>query len=358
MLTPRRRVEIALDGGRADKVPFTAYENNIPQCAVERALRNRGLCVCVRSAPVTRGGSPNVKTEDHTYTDEKGRRVTRTVYETPVGSVSTLTENAGYTIWRHERMFKTPDDYKVIRFLIEDQQVEAAYDRFLQAQAAYGEDGVFRANIGLEPLQTLISGGYLDMQTFCVEWMMNRDEILRLYRAVVEQRRRMYRLIAESPVGHANYGGNVTPEIVGPDMYREYYLPHYREAAEEFRKTGTKLGSHYDANCGVLRELIAEAPLDYIEAFTPAPDTDMSLADARAAWPDKVLWINFPSSVHLKPDSDVRAAALDLLDQAGRPDGLIFGITETVPEDRWQGSFTAIMDGLEHHAAQHPDLYA
>jgi len=28
--------------------------------------------------------------------------------------------------------------------------------------------------------------------------------------------------------------------------------------------------------------------LDYIEAFTPAPDTDMTLAAARKAWPDKV----------------------------------------------------------------------
>ena len=58
-----------------------------------------------------------------------------------------------------------------------------------------------------------------------------------------------------------------------------------------------------------LSKAIAGTALDYIEAFTPAPDTDMTLAEARAAWPDKVLWINFPSSVHLKPNAEVEQTA-------------------------------------------------
>jgi len=34
------------------------------------------------------------------------------------------------------------------------------------------------------------------------------------------------------------------------------------------------------------------------------------------------------------------------------------GITEDVPEHRWRDSFAAIMDGLDRHAADRPDLYA
>jgi hypothetical protein len=83
----------------------------------------------------------------------------------------------------------------------------------------------------------------------------------------------------------------------------------------------------------------------------------MTLGQARAAWPDKVLWINFPSSLHLSPDAEVEQATVDLLNQLTTIDGLIVGITEDIPEWRWQGSCRAIMDGLERHARERPELY-
>jgi len=107
----------------------------------------------------------------------------------------------------------------------------------------------------------------------------------------------------------------------------------------------------------LLAEAIGGTDLDYIEAFTPAPDTDMSVREAREAWPDKVLWLNFPSSVHLRSDAEVERVTVDLLEQAGTPDGLIMGVTEDMPPNRWQGSCTAIMDGLERHARGHAGLY-
>ena len=129
-------------------------------------------------------------------------------------------------------------------------------------------------------------------------------------------------------------------------------MPHYDEAAEIMHKHGKLIGCHFDANCKLLAGAIAGTQLDYIEAFTPAPDTDMSLAEARQAWPGKVLWLNFPSSIHLKSDAEVEAATVSLLEEAGAYDGLLVGITENVPQDRWQGSLTSIMNGLTRHAAE------
>ena len=322
-MTPAERVEIALRGGHADKVPFTIYECMIPQCTVERNLRNRGLCILQRK-PVFRTYQPNVKITQQTYW-ENGRQFIRTIHETPVGSVSTLVEPAGFTSWRHERMFKQPEDYKAILFLLQDERYEPAYEFFADAQQAAGPDAYFRAGIGLEPLQTLISGEIMGMEDFCIEWMDRRDEVLRLYEAIVENRRRIYPIVAASPASHANYGGNVVPEVIGLDTFRKYYVPHYNEAAEILHKHGKLTGCHYDANCKLLAEAINGTALDYIEAFTPAPDTDMTLREARAAWPDKVLWLNFPSSVHLRSDAEVERVTVDLLEQAGRPDGLING---------------------------------
>ncbi len=352
-MTPRERVLKALRFERVDRVPFTVYGS--PQSAVERALRNRGMCL-VRGLDVFRARRPDVK-ESHHYYEENGKRLLRIVFETPVGTLTMLKEPAGFTTWIHERMWKSPDDYKAIRFFLENQQYEPCYDEFVAGARDLGDDSFPRTHIGPEPLQEFVSGDFLKMEDFCIEWMDRRDEILKLYEIVARKRREVYRLIADSPALVVQYGGNVVPEIIGPEAFEKYYLPHYAEAWEALHPKGKLLASHLDANCGILRGLIARSKLDIIEAFTPAPTTDMTLAEARAAWPDKVLWLNFPSQVHLKPDTEVERATVGLLDEVPRVEGILMGITETVPADRWQGSFTAIMDGLERHAREKPRLY-
>lgn len=355
-LTPRARVERVLRGGHADRVPFTMYESKVPHCEAERVLRNRGMCIVSRTS-VVRRHHPHVR-EKEIRSVENGKTVWRRFYETAAGTLTTLVEPAEFTTWTHEYMFKSPADYRAIGAYLADEQVEADYAPFAAAEKAFGGDAIFRAGLGLEPLQALISGGIIGTQQFCVEWMDNRDEILKLYDILVEKRRQVYPLVAASPALHANYGGNVTPEIIGLETFERYYVPHYNEAAEIMHRHGKLIGCHFDANCRLLSKAIAGTALDYIEAFTPSPDTDLTLAEARQAWPDKVLWLNFPSSVHLRPDAEVESTAYDLMEQAGRPDGVLMGITEDIPATRWQASCGAIMDGLDRHAAAYPALYA
>jgi hypothetical protein len=299
---------------------------------------------------------PNVKVTEHVYWNGPHRMV-RTVYETPAGTLLTLSESVGFTTWFHERMFKSEDDYEALLFLIQDEQYEPCYDDFSRTQNAFGEDAIFRADLDLEPLQELISGIKFGTEAFCEEWLENRDEILHLYDAIVANRRKVYKIIAESPTLLTNYGGNVVPEVIGLDAFEKYYVPNYNEAADIMHKHGKMIGSHLDANCRLFADAVAKCDLDYIEAFTPAPDTDMTLAEARAAWPDKLLWLNFPSSLHLKTDVEVEQAAFDLLDEPDDTSGIIMGITEDMPEDRWQGSMTAIMDGLDRHYNERPEKY-
>ena len=355
-MTPRQRVEIALRGGHADRVPFTMYENKVPQCVAERTMRERGMCIVQRNYPVFRTHTPNVKQRQEVFWRD-GTRLVRTWYETPAGTVTTLDEPAGFTTWHHERMLKTADDYKVIRFIIEDEQYEACHEVFAKAEAALGEDFILRAGFGYEPLQALISTNLIGMERFCFEWMDNRDEILRLYEAVVANRRKVYSLVAQSPASHANYGGNVVPEVIGLDAFERYFVPHYNEAAEVMHRHGKLIGCHFDANTRLIAKAIAGTALDYIEALTPAPGSDMTPAAARAAWPDKVLWLNFPSAVHLSPDAVVEETAFNLVNELDSIDGLIMGLTEDVPEDRWRSSCPAIMDGLDRHAKERPELY-
>ena len=355
-LTPRKRVEIALRGGHADVVPFTVYEYKLPQCELERKLRNRGLCIVERRAPVYKTHRPNCRMTQEVYWEDD-KRFTRTHWETPGGTLTMLYEAADFTSWAHGKMFKTPDDYKAILALIRDECYEPCYDEFVRRERECGEDAILRVGFGSEPLQALISGNIMKMEDFCIQWMDNRDEILKLYDAIVENRRKVYPLVAESPALHANYGGNVVSEIVSPEIFEKYYAPNYNEAAEVMHSRGKLIGSHFDDDCRNLAKVIGETDLDYIEAFTPAPETDMTLAEARAAWPDKVLWINFSSSVHLRSDEKVETFTVEMLSELDSVDGLLVGITEDMPPERHLNSCRAIMDGLARHAKENATLY-
>ncbi len=251
-------------------------------------------------------------------------------------------------------MWKSPDDYKTLLFLIRDELYEPNYEPYAVAERASGGDAIFRAQIGLEPLQQLISGQFMKTEDFCIEWMERRDELLKLYEAMVEKRREIYPIVAESPASHANYGGNVVPEIIGLETFEKYYVPHYNEAAEIFHKRGKLIGCHLDANCRLFAGAIRDTGLDYIEAFTPAPDTDMTLAEARAAWPEKILWLNFPSSIHIRPPEEIVQVTEEMIRSLPSSQSIIMGITEDIPSNMWQASCTAIMDGLDRAAVETP----
>jgi hypothetical protein len=198
-----------------------------------------------------------------------------------------------------------------------------------------------RGGLGYSPLQAIIYN-IVGVETFCFEWAERRAEVLQLYEALWEKDRRCYEVAAASPHSVVQYCGNVSPEIVGRERFAEYILPCYEEFAEVLHRHNKQLLVHLDANCRLLGDLIAGSGIDIVEAYTPAPDTDLTLAEARALWPDKVLWINFPSSVHLSSDEVVYETTRQLIAENGGDPKFLIGITEDVPEHRWQGSFQAI----------------
>lgn len=339
-MTPRQRVEAVLRGEMPDHVPFTVYECMLPQCTAERWLRNDGTCIVVRTIPVVATATPNVRTEHHSYTED-GVSYSRTDYHTPVGDLFTISRPAGFTSWHVKKLFQRPEDYKPILFLLRDHQFGPNYEAFARAEQAYGEDGLFRGGIGATPLhQIMIS--MMGVETFAVEWAERRDEVMKLYDALVDNLRQVYPLVAASPALSFNFGGNETGDVMGRERFIQYVLPHYQEAAEHLHPKGKLLGAHLDGNNRVWADVVARSPLDYIEAFTPAPDTDLSMAEARALWPDKVLWINFPSSVHNSPVETVEETTRRLLRDVAPGDRFLVGITEDVPEHRWRENFLAI----------------
>jgi len=340
-MTPRERVDAALCGEMPDAVPFTVYECMLPKSEAERQLRNEGLCIVERSS-VFKTVYSEVSVERTLFTADDGDERIRTVVKTPEGTLTAIDKPAGFTSWHEKRLFSSPNDYEPLECMIRDRTYVPDYERFAELQELMGDDASVRGQIGYSPLQEIIYG-LMGVMEFAVQWGENRDRVMRLYDALVEDRRKIYEVVAHSPAHTVNYGGNVSPEVVGLDRFERMIMPHYEEAAEVLHQHGKLMGVHFDANTKLLAPAIARSKMDYVEAFTPYPDCDMTVAEAREAWPDKTLWINFPSSVHLQSIQNIEDMTRHLLREAAPGNRFIIGITEDLPPGRWRENYAAIL---------------
>jgi hypothetical protein len=335
-LTQRQRIRAALRGDTADRVPFSIYWLMFPRGEAERRLRNQGLAVVERTRPY-RTEMPHVQViTQESY--ENGVPTQRETLRTPVGEVYAtrkLDPNYGTSWWRI--------DYYVKEFVARDIVYKPNYEAFLLAQERWGEDGYVIGNTEKTPMGKLLYE-WLGPERFALDLYDRPDALLSLYWLLREKQREMYRVCAASPAELAIYGGNIHQDMIGLKRFREYYLPCLDDFADQMHERGKLSACHFDAPMRSLVQAVAESKMDVVEAFTPAPTCDVTVAQARAAWVDKVLWINFPSSVLIEPHERVREVTLGILSEAAPGDRFLIGITEDVPEVCRPASLTAILE--------------
>jgi hypothetical protein len=336
----REEIELALEGGAPDCVPFTFYDHIFPEGFDPAPLQARGMAICARRM-VYRKITPNVKV---TTVQESGDRV-RTIYETPMGRISALHRRAALALTPEEHPIKTRDDYRVAKFIVQDACYEPEYDRFLTARAKLGNAGKVIAETCYEPLLD-VEVNWLGQERFCYELADNLAAVMELHEALAENHKKMYQVVAASPADYILYGGNVVPEILGPQRVRDLILPCWNAFADCVHERGKKLGDHLDANNLLIIDVVGDSRLDFVEAFTPPPDCNVSVAEARAAWPRKRLWTNFPSSVHLQSEQTIHEATLEIIGQAGDRRGFLMGVTEDVPAAHLERSVSVILETL------------
>jgi len=345
-MTIRQRIAAALYEQAVDQVPFTIYPGVASILEEdERRLRALGLGYFVR-ASVLEIIRPNVTTQLWQY-EENGISYTRHVVRTPVGEVymTTRLDPSYGSQWIVDNYVKTVDDYRTIEFMVRDAIYQPMYDQFHIEVAQVGENGYVAGNMGYSPLMEM-RVNLLGLERFSFDLHERPDLFFSLYETMRKKESEAYPILADSPAELITYCGNASPEILGRERFAKYCIPCYDELGELLHARGKLLGSHLDANNAGWKDVVAASALDVIEAFTPAPDTDMSVADARAAWPDKVLWINFPSSLHLASSKRIGEYTHKMVEEASPGTGFIVGITENVPEAVWRASLTAIAEAL------------
>jgi len=79
------------------------------------------------------------------------------------------------------------------------------------------------------------------------------------------------RSTAKSPADYVWIGENMEGLLVSPPLFEKYFIPEYEKCCRIIHGHGKKVAFHMDGRLNVLKNLIAQTPIDIIEAFHPPP---------------------------------------------------------------------------------------
>ena len=188
---------------------------------------------------------------------------------------------------------------------------------------------------------------YLGLERFGLHLFEHRGEMTALYDAMLANFRREIELAADGPGYYVEVLENFTAETLGPKRFEEFLLPVYNECFAVLHQAGKIVGTHFDGKTASCKDLIAGAPMDLIESLTPPPEGDQTLAEARAAWPEKLFWSNINVGLYQLPAAELKRVILERVGE-GAPDGrrLAFEVSEHLPAN-WRDSMPLVLEALE-----------
>ncbi|MCX5733595.1 MAG: hypothetical protein NTW68_04620 [candidate division NC10 bacterium] len=338
-MTRRERILRATRGERVDRLPFFHYWRHSQFGYAERDCRNRGMGLNWDRPPYVINLHGVEITEQRAVVD--GQPLFRRTYTTPLGSVyEEERREPGVGLWHGSRSWKSilpwvtsrlikgPEDYPVVKYIVEHTEYLADYLPIEQAMDWLGEEGVVLDSLPHSPMQMLMIHWVGSEEGRIFYHMADYPELVEdLYCAVSKSREPLYEIAAGSPAPVALCGDNVDSVLANPILFRKYFMPEYEKQAAALHRRGKLMAVHMDGRLQGLKELIGQTPIDIIEALHPPPMGDLPINEALVAWPGKAIWIGFPGATYEFGPEATRQYALDLLREVGAGDRLAIAMS-------------------------------
>jgi len=321
IMTNRERILAILAGQAPDRVPWIPrlgiwYEANrragtLPKEYLGRTLRDVERDVfggtAGRDGIIYRTRLRGVEVKTH----HPGPMETLTEYVTPVGTVTTRLRGTEHLRRQGIQdsevgfMLKRREDYAVVEYLLEHTEYLPAYEEYEAYEREVGDDGYPIVNCGDCPFHHWMRAlaGY-DQAFFHLNDYPN--EVERLVAVMTDRfRDTIWKHMLDSPAKLLMHGHHLSSQMTPPPLFRRYILPYYREFVPAMRARGKVVAIHADNDTRLILGLIEEAGIGMAECFVTRPMVRTTLAEARAAWGDRVIiWGGVPSAILETPFTD------------------------------------------------------
>lgn len=266
-----------------------------------------------------------------------GTGIVRTIYSTPRGSVYVdekrepgvgqwhgMRSWKDVSPWQVSRLIKKPEDYEIVQYIVEHTEYIPDYFPIEQAKEWLGGDGVVAAEIIKTPMARLmIEWIGSEEGRFYIHHARYPDMVQEIYEAMSRSIDPLYEIAARSPADLVWCPENTDGYLVSPGLYKKYFMPEYEKCARILHQHGKLMAVHMDGRLNAIKDLIAQTPIDIIEALHPPPMGNLPICEALSLFKDKVLWVGYPGAVYTLGPEAVKRHTLELLKSVVPGDRLI-----------------------------------
>lgn len=337
----RKRVYNVFNNIKIDRIPFLAYPGLIPTGEFEKKLRNEGFGYWWIVSPLI---IKNKKVERITkFFWKDGKEFIQNILKSEYGEISEIFKTGGGygTSLRKKFFLEKEEDYEIFEKILKSEEIEIDKEMYKIITKNLGNDGVLVSWVPKSPFQSLLYE-LIGPENYAFHFYDYPDLFSNIYNILLKRYIKICELLSESEFEFFEIGDNITSEMIGLEKFKKFIIPVYEEVCKIFHSKNKKIGSHMDGNLKIFKEEIKNTKLDFIDAFTPFPDTDLTLKEAKQVWNDKVLLINYPSSLHLKNESEIKKWIEQYIEESYPCDKLIINITENIPDEHYQKSLKII----------------
>lgn len=353
-MTGRERIMAALHFQPVDRVPWAPlidryFTRSLPPekaMDVVESLRYIGADILERHTPTVRVSVPGVEYED---LDQGNERVRLT--HTPVGTLTQKWRQTETTEFMHYPPLQTLEDFEPFIYLADHAVVEPTYERWQEAQAIIGDDGLAVPSGPLSPIQALLQH---DMKIENVYYFLadHPSEMAELMQAMHRRNKRVYEVLAQAPAPLIIDYEDTSTTVMSPAIYRQWSLPHIDEYADICHAGGKLFITHM---CGTLKgvaDLVGQGRQDGVDSLGPEPTGDLSAPEARAIWGEGKVIIGglAPPTMKWASPAELRAMVTALLEEMRPCRGFILSSGDATPYGTPLENLVAITEAVRAFA--------
>ncbi len=272
-----------------------------------------------------------------TFTDQQdGDRRIRTMH-TPAGDLTEIQQYLPTSFsWGYVKHYaETPSDLPAFNAFLESLEFTPDYEEAERRKQIIGDNGVVLVYAPRSPFMEMVTT-YVGL-TNLVYLLADVPEMMAEIFTLMERKHDLAaELAVNSPAECIMIPENLSSEVVGASFYRRFLRPYERRWIERIRQAGKYSFVHLDGTLKGLLKQVAETGFDVIEAVTPYPSGDISMAEAiELAGGDTILWGGLPGIIFTPAftQDDFEQHVTSMIGLMKQRPQYVLGVADQVPPD-------------------------
>jgi len=209
---------------------------------------------------------------------------------TPIGSIKcVMRKNTSNSGKYYEKWFaNSEEELNILTWADSRARWSFDYDKYEEIGeewAGLGAPCMYMPRIGIQSLY-IRKMGFINTAYALVDYP---ETVKKFSDALEANQEGLIEVINNSPIDIINYGDNLHDGYLRPDIFEEYVLPVYQRRGDLLHKGGNFTYSHWDGDVKRILHYAKDCNLDGIEAITPIPQGDVTLAEAKEAMGDMYM---------------------------------------------------------------------